>query len=66
MPQEVQDNLFKLSETRSRYGTNNESGAGLGLVLCYDFVKANGGSIWFKSKQDKGSTFFFTLPINAI
>ena len=66
MSQEIQNNLFKLSETRSRYGTNNESGAGLGLVLCYDFVKANGGSIWFKSKQDKGSTFFFTLPINAI
>jgi len=64
MPQEVQDNLFKLSETRSRYGTNNESGTGLGLVLCADFVKANGGNIWFTSKVGEGTTFYFSVPVN--
>jgi signal transduction histidine kinase len=62
MSQEIQDNLFKLSETKSQYGTNNESGAGLGLVLCADFVKANGGRIWFISKHGEGSTFFFNIP----
>ena len=64
MPQDVQDKLFKISGSRSRRGTNNESGVGLGLILCADFVKANGGSIWFNSKQGEGSTFFFKMPIN--
>ena len=65
MPQEVQDKLFKLSETKSQRGTNNESGTGLGLVLCADFVKANGGRIWFTSKQNEGSTFYFTVPLQG-
>jgi len=61
--QEAQDKLFKLSETQSQYGTNNESGTGLGLVLCADFVKANGGRIWFTSVQGEGSTFFISVPV---
>jgi len=63
MPKEVQDKLFKLSETKSKRGTNNESGTGLGLVLCADFVKAIGGKIWFTSEQGKGSTFYFSVPV---
>ena len=63
MSQEVQEKLFQLSEIKSRRGTNNESGTGLGLVLSADFVKANGGRIWFTSVQGKGSTFFFSVPV---
>ncbi|MCL2074658.1 MAG: HAMP domain-containing histidine kinase [Marinilabiliaceae bacterium] len=63
MSQEVQDNLFKLSKTKSVKGTNNESGTGLGLTLCADFVKINGGDIWFDSKEGEGSTFFFSMPM---
>jgi signal transduction histidine kinase len=65
MTQEVQDKLFKLSETRSQRGTNNESGTGLGLVLCADFVKINGGNIWFTSVQGEGSTFSFSVPAKS-
>jgi signal transduction histidine kinase len=65
MTQEIQNSLFKLTETKSQRGTRNESGAGLGLVLCADFVKANGGSIWFASTQGEGSTFYFNIPVKG-
>jgi len=63
MSKEVQDKLFNFTETKSRRGTDNETGTGLGLVLCADFIKANGGGIWFSSVQGKGSTFFFSVPL---
>jgi len=58
MTQEIQNRLFKLSETHSQNGTNNETGTGLGLVLCADFVKANGGNIWFTSVKEKDQLSF--------
>lgn len=45
-------------------GTSGEKGSGLGLMLCREFVEANGGSIFAESPQGSGSTFRFTVPIN--
>ena len=56
--------LFKLKETFSTHGTNHETGTGLGLILCKDFIERNGGEISVSSKPDQGSTFSFTLPAN--
>lgn len=58
---ENQGKLFKL-DSFSTIGTSNETGMGLGLLLCKDFVDKNGGEIWFESELGKGSTFYFTLP----
>jgi len=63
MTPEILNNLFELTKTKSILGTNNESGLGLGLLLCYDFVKANGGKIWAVSKQGEGSKFSFSIPL---
>jgi signal transduction histidine kinase len=43
-------------------GTNSETGTGLGLKLCKDFLEKNGGRIAVKSQPGKGSTFTVTLP----
>jgi signal transduction histidine kinase len=43
-------------------GTNSETGTGLGLKLCKDFLEKNGGRIAVKSVPGKGSTFTVTLP----
>jgi signal transduction histidine kinase len=59
---EDQGRLFELFERLER-GTRSE-GLGLGLVVCKRLVSAQGGQIWVESEPGKGSTFFFTLPVN--
>jgi signal transduction histidine kinase len=43
-------------------GTESESGTGLGLMLCKEFLAKNGGSLFIESKEGHGSRFFFTVP----
>jgi signal transduction histidine kinase len=57
------DKIFRIDQKFKTQGTSGETGTGLGLVLCKDFVKKNGGEIWCKTKEGKGSSFYFTVPI---
>lgn len=62
MAPEVLNSLFRIDQSISTKGTNNEKGTGLGLILCKEFVERNGGSIDVKSELDKGSIFTITFP----
>jgi signal transduction histidine kinase len=63
MSPELMSNIFSINNNSGRSGTEGEQSTGLGLVLCKDFVEKNGGTIWVKSAEGKGSAFSFTLPL---
>lgn len=62
MSKKILDGLFKVESTSSMPGTNDETGTGLGLILCKEFVEFHNGKIWVESAVGKGSTFFYTIP----
>jgi signal transduction histidine kinase len=63
IPLQNLEKIFRIDESFSTSGTENEKGTGLGLILCKEFVEKNGGKIWVESSENEGSTFSFTLPV---
>lgn len=63
MDETTLDSLFKNEPLNSKIGTNQEKGSGLGLVICKEYINMHKGEIWAESELDKGSTFFFTIPL---
>lgn len=61
--EENQKKLLHTDTHFSTFGTNNEEGSGLGLLLSQEFVIKNGGKLWFTSKKNEGSTFYFSVPL---
>ena len=59
-----QAKLFGAFQRLEESKLDGVKGLGLGLVVCRRLVEAHGGRIWVESKPGKGSTFFFTLPLN--
>ncbi|MHA4893526.1 sensor histidine kinase [Pedobacter sp. PWIIR3] len=48
----------------STYGTNNEKGVGLGLLLCKEFTELQNGKITVTSSPGNGTTFFLSFPLS--
>ena len=63
MDDKVLSNLFRLDISHTSFGTNSESGTGLGLILCKEFIERQGGKIWVESQVGIGSKFIFYLPL---
>ncbi|MFD2826151.1 tetratricopeptide repeat protein [Leeuwenhoekiella polynyae] len=62
----AQDKIEKVLVNKERYtveGTANESGNGIGLILCQEIAKKAGGEITATSRLGKGSTFTLALPV---
>jgi len=57
--------LFRIGIKFSHPGTNKETGTGLGLLLCKEFVEKHGGRIWAVSNEGAGSKFSFTIPLST-
>jgi signal transduction histidine kinase len=63
MPAEALGRIFKIEDHFSLAGTSNEKGAGLGLILVKEMAEKHGGTLRVVSKEGKGSTFSFTIPL---
>lgn len=69
IPPESLAKLFDISYVLTTKGTAGETGTGLGLLLCKEFVEKHAGEIWVKSEVGdlsgsiaSGSTFYFSIP----
>lgn len=56
-------NIFQTDMRHLSMGTARETGTGMGLILCKDFIDRHGGKLWVESKPGIGSMFSFTLPL---
>jgi signal transduction histidine kinase len=62
IPENEIEYLFDM-HNKDKISKKAQSGSGLGLMLCKDFIQKQGGTIWVNSKLNQGSVFTFTLPI---
>ena len=63
-----EDDLARLFEPFQQLDnpvTRSAGGTGLGLAISKKFVELHHGRIWAESRESQGSTFHFTLPLNA-
>ena len=58
--EDKKNSVFSIA-SKSTYGTKNEKGVGLGLVLCKEFTELQQGKIWYESAAGKGTTFFVSF-----
>jgi len=66
----IPENQKKLIFERFRQGSESNNrgyeGSGLGLSIAKSYVEMLGGEIWVESQEGKGTTFYFTIPYNAV
>lgn len=62
IPKDNLEKLFNIESSFSTYGTRDEKGTGLGLILCKDLIEKHHGKIWVESKPGVGSSFAFLIP----
>lgn len=64
IPEHEQDQVFDKFYRGDNIAKTDVEGTGLGMYLVKAIIERSHGEIWFESKQNQGTTFWFTLPIN--
>lgn len=63
IPSNKQNLIFNRFFRADNAAKMDNTGTGLGLYIAKGIVEYHGGKIWFDSKEGKGSTFYFSLPL---
>ncbi|PHA00433.1 cell wall metabolism sensor histidine kinase WalK [Bacillus pseudomycoides] len=63
IPKENVDKIFERFYRVDKARSRKLGGTGLGLAIAKEMIQAHGGSIWAKSEEGKGTTIYFTLPM---
>jgi len=59
-PEHIRD-LFRLESAHSHHGTAGETGTGLGLIVCKEFLEKHKSALYVESEKGKGSRFWFKV-----
>lgn len=59
IPEGIRDKIF------DPFFTTRPHGTGLGLYICKRIIKAHNGEIWVESEENRGSTFYFIIPLKT-
>ncbi|MCA9730973.1 PAS domain-containing protein [candidate division KSB1 bacterium] len=65
IPDDMQEKIFERFFKVDEHGGGHSPGFGLGLAIARDLIIAHGGKIWLESEIDKGTTFYFTVPLDG-
>ncbi|WP_242221968.1 cell wall metabolism sensor histidine kinase WalK [Bacillus cereus group sp. BfR-BA-01380] len=63
IPKENVDKIFERFYRVDKARSRKLGGTGLGLAIAKEMIQAHGGSVWAKSEEGKGTTIYFTLPM---
>lgn len=66
IPSNQQDKIFQKLFRADNARSKETEGTGLGLYIVKSVIEEFGGQVWFDSKENKGSTFYATLPLRGV